>query len=160
MPFWAALAAGLRRSSIIRAGEGRRDGAARCAGCSACQGAEEIHGGKIQALPPLLFLRRAPFRGCAAESRSPPALLPSRSKCRFPGERLEICTMKSAQPKHLQGSQPSLCPACARPACVWPLTRNPGCSPRQGKSRQHGKGRFGVLGRFFRPCKYGRKGSC
>lgn len=38
-------------------------------------------------------------------SHSPSALFPSSLKRRFPRERLEICTMKSAQLKHLQRLQ-------------------------------------------------------
>lgn len=110
---------------------------------------EQIRGGEIQILPLLLFLRRAPFHGCVTESRSPFALLPSCSKCCFPGERLEICTVKSAQPKHLQGSQPSLGPACARPARVWPLTHDPGSSPPQGSTGRD------LLG-FFSTAERGR----
>lgn len=58
--------------------------------------------GKIQAIP---IPQQALFQGCMTASRSLSALFPSSSKCRFPRERLEICTMKSAQPKHLQRLQ-------------------------------------------------------
>lgn len=43
-------------------------------------------------------------------------LLSGCSQHQFSRERLEICTMKSAQPEHLQSSQPAaLCSASARP---------------------------------------------
>lgn len=114
---------------------------------------EQIRGGEIQILPLLLFLRRAPFQGCVTESPlsvcspSPPA-----RNAASPGERLEICTVKSAQPKHLQGSQPSLGPACARPACVWPLTHDPGSSPPQGSTGRDVWGFFSTAERGRANC--------
>lgn len=141
MPFLAELAAGLRRSSLIRAGEGWRDGTARCARRSSCQGADP---GRGNPNPPSASI---PPAGSVSGLRDRiPALrllsLPSCSKCCFPGGtsgnlHREVCTAETS------AGLAALARPCLRAASVrLAADTRSGQLPATG---QHGKGRFGVF---------------
>lgn len=103
MPFLAERTAELQCSFIMCPGEGQRDGAVTCVWCSIHRGAVEIQRENPK-LP--LFHSRLCFRAAGLHPTVLSALFPSSSKYHLPGEGLEICTMKSAQLKHLQHLQP------------------------------------------------------
>lgn len=159
MPFLAALAAGLRRSSIIRAGEGRC-----CQMCSVlCMPGSSGDPWGEKSKPSLrsYFSGGLRFRGCATESRfsacSPPLPLKTPLPRGTSGNlHHEVCAAETS------AGLAALALPCLRAASArLAADAQSGPLPATGQVTAAGEGTFWGFGAVFsRPCKYGRKGSC